>query len=223
MRHLSKRTLIGLAATAATIGICLSGLTGPAGATGTDYTVLPAGTTSVTATNAGNLVFQDTKAVGAKFTCTSATGSGSAYGGGHGYVPATPAAPYIGYDPALDLNSISLSCTNSLIGPLSVTPSTLPWHLGCTATILSGGVVTGCTGYLYGISVNIVLSTCQFTLTGALYGSYDNASHTFTGATAPGLTISNTAGPLCPIFPFSNGDRMYMSGKLVLSPALTVS
>lgn len=219
MRFINKRTLAGLAATAAAVGICLTGMTGPAGATGTDYTVSPAGNTSVTGTNSGNLVFQDTAAAAAKMTCTSGTGNGVAYGGGHTYVPATPVAPYTGYDAAADLTSFSLSgCTNQVVGPVTVTPSTLPWHLACTAT-----TATGCTGYLYGVSAHLVASTCSLTGTGVIYGSYTNATSSFTGSTTPGLTVSAVSGPLCAAVPVKNGDVAYLSGTVVISPAVSVS
>src|SRR5882757_8029380 len=160
MRSISKRVLVGVAG-----GVCIAATVGPAAATGTDYTVSPSGTTAVTGSSGSNTVILQDATPGhtnAKLTCApngstpAFQGSGVAHGGGHTFVPGTPMPPYTGYDAAADITTATLGsstapCKNALVGNVTVTLNNLPWHLGCTSKIISGGTVTGCDGYVYGV------------------------------------------------------------------------
>jgi hypothetical protein len=225
MRLIGKSVI--LAATAA--GFCIAVAAGTASALPVDYTVSPAGDTAIAANSGTNtLIFQDDTHTAAKLTCAPVgstpafKGTGTAHGGGHTFVPATPVPPYTGYDAAADLGSATLGstaapCKNAVVGNVTVTLGTFPWHLGCSAKTASG-----CTGYLYGVSAHLVATGCTIDATGWINGSYNN-SGSFTGTTAPGLTISGVTGSLCSLIPVANGDHAHLSGVIGISPAITIS
>lgn len=217
-----RRVMIAALAAVAVLGL----FSASASAVGTDYTLSPGGTTSEAIANSGSLVFQDTtSATAPAITCTGAGGAGVAIGGGHTFLPIPAVAPYTGYDEAVTITSMTLTgCTNPTVGPMTATLSVFPWHLGCTSKSYSWPAVVGCGGYMYGVQLRFDGKYCTLTVAGLLYGSYANATHTFTSSSAySGLKLSAVSGALCQAAQFANNDVGHIAGALVFSPAFTIS
>lgn len=218
-----KSSLNGLAVVAASAATVLAIPVGPASAL-VDYTVTSGGgTNAVTATNVGNLVFEDTYGPAvfgtpgnASLTCTTLSTAGTVNPGGHAFGDAagqvTPAAG--------DLTG----CTNPVVPTVTVTPS------GTWSLVVTGKTGTGATGYLDGVAVHLYGTaggeTCEADATGRLYGTYTNSTGNLViDSTQESLTISNvtqTAG-LCDTVGIFDDDPAAGSGTVHLDPAPTIS
>lgn len=198
-------------------GACVGALAfASAGSAATGYTLTPGG--SVKAVNSGTLTFVDTTSTSKpKLTCSTFTASGTAKKGAHKYVPATYPNKTTGLNPAVSLPKRTLTgCTNTTVGAVTVTPSAT-WYLGLSKKSSTGG-----TGYLYNVTATVSAAGCKFTSTGAVYGTYANKTGTFSGTTKPGLVLSKVTGGTCGLVGVANGDKAYLSGKVVVSPKQSI-
>lgn len=223
-----KSSLNGLAVVAASAAAVLAIPVGPASAL-VDYTVTSGGgTNAVTATNVGNLVFEDTflgpfgTPGNPSMTCTTLSASGSVNPGGHAFTT-TPTVT----DAAGQVTPVSgdlSGCTNPVVGPVTITPSGT-WKLG-----LSTKTATGGTGYLSGVSVHLYGTAggqfCEADATGSLKGTYNHSTGNLVlDPSFEGLTISNVnqTGSLCDTVGIYDGDPATGAGTVKLSPAPTIS
>lgn len=223
-----KRSFNTVAVVAASGAAVLAMPVGPASAA-VDYTVTSGGSTNaVTATNVGNLVFEDTflgpygSAGNPSMTCTSLSASGSVNPGGHAFTTTPTVTDAAGQvtPGAGDLTG----CTNIVVGAVTITPSGT-WKLG-----LSTKTATGGSGYLSGVSVHLYGtaggSFCEADATGSLKGTYNHTTGNLVlDPSFEGLTISNvnqTSG-LCDTVGIYDGDPATGAGTVNLAPAPTIS
>lgn len=217
-----KSSLNGLAVVAASAAAVLAIPVGPASAL-VDYTVTSGGSTNdVTATNVGNLVFEDTylgplgTPGNPRMTCTTLSADGTVNPGGHAYGDAagqvTPAAG--------DLTG----CTNPVVGGVTITPS------GTWSLVVTGKTATGATGYLDGVAVHLYGTaggqTCEADATGRLYGTYTNSTGNLViDSSQSSLVISNVTqtADLCDTVGIYDDDPAAGSGTVHLSPVPTIS
>jgi hypothetical protein len=217
-----KRSFNGLAVVAASAAAVLAIPVGPASAL-VDYTVTSGGSTNdVTATNVGNLVFEDTylgplgTAGNPRMTCTTLSADGTVNPGGHAFGDAagqvTPAAG--------DLTG----CTNPVVNGVTITPS------GTWSLVVTGKTATGATGYLDGVAVHLYGAaggqTCEADATGRLYGTYSNSTGNLViDSSQSSLVISNVTqtANLCDTVGIYDDDPAAGSGTVHLSPVPTIS
>jgi hypothetical protein len=214
LRIIGKR----VALVTAVSGVCIAAaalLPATANAAAATYTLSGGG--KIKAVQSGSLVFVDTtSAQKPKLTCTSFTGSGTAKNGKHTVVPKTYKSAK-GLNAAATLTKETLTkCTNSVVGAVTVTPSA-SWSLGLSAKSKTGG-----TGYLYNVTAKVSAAGCVFTSTGAVYGSYANKTGIFTGTKTAGLVLSKVTGSTCTLVGVANGDKAYLSGKVKITPKVTI-
>ena len=210
---------------AASVAAVLALPVGPASALA-DYTVTAGGsTTAVTATNVGQLVFEDTylgpfgDPSNPKMTCTSLDSSGTVNPGDHVFTAAPPVT-----DAAVELNpgSAALSaCTHSVTDGVTATSSGI-WRLGLSDT--SG------TGYLSGVGVHFYVTAggiyCEFDVAGALKGTYNDATGDFVlDPGFEGLVITGIEQTVrwCDTLGFYDDDPAVFGGTINLSPAPVIS
>ncbi|MBE7188858.1 hypothetical protein [Jatrophihabitans endophyticus] len=213
MQIKSKKVALAAAVSGAAIAAALLAPTGAGAASG--YTVSKGG--SIKAVNSGNLVFVDTtSAQKPKLTCTKLTESGTAHKGSHKFVPKTyKSAKGLSAAASLTKNALS-GCSNPVTGKATLKPSGT-WSLGLSSKSKSGG-----TGYLYNVTSTVSAAGCSFTSKGAVYGSYSNSTGVFTGTKTAGLVLSKVSGASCGLVGVKNGDKAYLSGKVKVTPKVTV-
>jgi len=218
LKSLFKGGAIVAASAAAVLAIPV----GPASAL-VDYTVTSGGgTNAVTATNVGNLVFEDTflgplgTAGNPSMTCSTLSTSGTVNPGGHAFGDAAgQVTPSSG-----DLTG----CTNPVVNTVTITPS------GTWSLVVTGKTGTGATGYLDGVAVHLYGTaggeTCEADATGRLYGTYTNSTGNLViDSSKEALVISNgtqTAG-LCDTVGIFDDDPATGAGTIHLSPVPTIS
>ncbi|TQK69699.1 hypothetical protein [Nocardioides sp. SLBN-35] len=232
-----KSSLNGLAVVAASAAAVLAIPVGPASAL-VDYTVTSGGgTNAVTATNVGNLVFEDTylgpfgTPGNPSMTCTTLSADGSVNPGGHAFTPTSP-DPVTVTDAAGQVTPVSgdlSGCTNAVVGPVTLTPSGT-WKLGLSSKSGNGG-----TGYLSGVQVHLYGEaggeTCQADAIGTLKGAYDGTTGRLTiDASYEGLVLKNVTSsnpsapsPLCNVVGIYEDDPATGSGIVQLTPAPSIS